>query len=52
MTVPDPKDKTFIGDVEVPYGKPVKSDLKHSSLLYNEYPFKILIFLFILYVYK
>ncbi|XP_035211532.1 poly [ADP-ribose] polymerase 1-like [Stegodyphus dumicola] len=37
MTIPDPKEKAFIGDVEVPFGKPVKSNIPNSALLYNEY---------------
>lgn len=37
MTVPDPGEKTSIGDVEVPYGKPVNNKVGASSLLYNEY---------------
>lgn len=39
MTIPDPKETTTIDGVEVPYGKPVPSGIKNSSLLYNEYPF-------------
>ncbi|XP_015905650.1 poly [ADP-ribose] polymerase 1 [Parasteatoda tepidariorum] len=37
QTVPDPSDKTMIGDVEVPYGKPAPSGIQRSALLYNEY---------------
>lgn len=37
MTIPDPKDTTFIGDVEVPYGKPVNKSSSGGCLLYNEY---------------
>ncbi|GBM00800.1 Poly [ADP-ribose] polymerase 1 [Araneus ventricosus] len=38
ITIPDPTEKVFIGDVEVPYGRPVqKTDISNSRLLYNEY---------------
>ncbi|XP_054714565.1 poly [ADP-ribose] polymerase 1-like [Uloborus diversus] len=36
-TVPDPTDKVFLGDVEIPYGKPSPSNVGQSQLLYNEY---------------
>ncbi|XP_055949557.1 poly [ADP-ribose] polymerase 1-like [Argiope bruennichi] len=38
MTVPDPNEKTYIGDVEIPYGKPTqRTNISRSDLLYNEY---------------
>lgn len=37
-TYPDPSHVEKIGDVEVPLGKPVNTDVK-TDLLYNEYPF-------------
>lgn len=39
-TIPDPSHSTAIGDVYVPYGKPIQDtgdDLNQRSLLYNEY---------------
>ncbi|KAG8183478.1 hypothetical protein JTE90_001045 [Oedothorax gibbosus] len=36
QTIPDPKTKAVVGDVEIPYGQPVVSDAR-SVLLYNEY---------------
>ena len=41
MTAPDPtKTITTEDGVEIPLGKGQASDTGHSSLLYNEYPFK------------
>ncbi|CAL1292483.1 unnamed protein product [Larinioides sclopetarius] len=38
ITIPDPTEKSFIGDVEVPYGRPIqRTDMSDSRLLYNEY---------------
>ncbi|GIY31587.1 poly polymerase 1 [Caerostris darwini] len=37
-TMPHPEENTHIGDVEVPYGKPVeRSHVSKTDLLYNEY---------------
>ncbi|XP_055949257.1 poly [ADP-ribose] polymerase 1-like isoform X2 [Argiope bruennichi] len=37
-TIPDPMEKFYIGDVEVPYGTPVRrTDISNSQLQYNEY---------------
>lgn len=45
-TVPDPNTKEYVGDVEVPYGKPVAGGSK-SVLLYNEYPFIFEVFILV-----
>jgi poly [ADP-ribose] polymerase len=36
-TIPDPSMSKFIGDVEVPLGKPKKANVSGGSLLYNEF---------------
>ena len=50
-TVPDPSDLEKIGDVLIPCGKPMDSDAKGLSLLYNEflciYSRKIMFFILI-----
>lgn len=41
-TAPDSKDQKVLEDgTVVPMGKGVQSDVKNTSLLYNEYPFEI-----------
>lgn len=41
MTCPDPKgDYTTPDGVVIPTGEGMNSDIGHSSLLYNEYPFQ------------
>ena len=42
MTCPDPKgDYTTPDGVVIPTGEGTNSDIGHSSLLYNEYPFTV-----------
>ncbi|GFR22966.1 poly polymerase 1 [Trichonephila clavata] len=37
-TIPDPSQKAYVEDVEIPYGKPVdRKDLSSGDLLYNEF---------------
>lgn len=46
-TMPDPSASLFIEDkLEVPLGKPIPSNIDDTSLLYNEYPFFIVLHLY------
>lgn len=46
ITAPDSKDQKVLEDgTVVPMGKSVQTDVKNTSLLYNEYPFEIAVFI-------
>lgn len=49
MTMPDPKESYTTPDgVEIPLGKGTKAEVGYSSLLYNEYPFYIAVFSYLI----